>query len=817
MATKKISELTKYSGSLSDGANIWFEASLNILGVPITRAVDLDQIQEYMGLGTLASQDADAVDITGGTIEGTTVGIMSPAAGKFTSLAATDLSVAGFVTNDASGNLGTITEIDIGDTNLSASDPLTLTAGVLSFDYAIDQDVDTTANVVFASVTTASLASVDSLLIQAGNSYHGYGGGSNVNYNHEFYGTASFDSLVELLSSATVGGDLTVTGDLIVNGTQFITNTETVEIEDNLLLINKNEVGTGVTAGLAGIEVERGSATNYQFIFQESDDTFRVGQVGSTQAVATREDSPTSNGFAYWNNSAKRFDTKALSVTDLSDFAEAVDDRVDTMLLIGTNGLTKSYNDGSNTLTLDLVQNLNTNGTPTFASVFSINGGGFFVNPGQDLYSGEFALMTFGEDSSTVAYAGQPFRFYWSGPDSTSGYGRLRFEDANHNLVALFEALGFVGDGSNLTGLSAAALASGVIPVGRYVSSGDPNADRILFWDDSAGAMAWLAPGNSLVITTTTFDTAQDIRTSAGPTFANMTLNSSGSGLFFATAGSHYIKHNSGSASSDTITLRNSSNADHFVFRMDGQAIFTRLSIGDSSPQSYAALQLTATDDPVFVLEDTGNGVGYWYQDGTLTGFGAETSFEWKTGVNFTSGPLSTGTVKLQLTSTAMTLGNGVNLIIADQITRGGDSDTYLLGENDMWHVWAGGIKLLSAVEDTQDSVIVGQDGNDVDLMVGASGGKFKVDFGLSRVGINMAPTATSDAALFINAPGEGSYFYFGGVNDYDTPPLTSLSTLGAGGAYPTTYWTVARMAKVYIEETGTYEYIPLYSYTGGE
>ncbi len=36
----------------------------------------------------------------------------------------------------------------------------------------------------------------------------------------------------------------------------------------------------------------------------------------------------------------------------------------------------------------------------------------------------------------------------------------------------------------------------------------DPNADRILFWDDSAGAYAYLAPGTNLSITGTTIDAA---------------------------------------------------------------------------------------------------------------------------------------------------------------------------------------------------------------------------------------------------------------------------------------------------------------------
>lgn len=40
----------------------------------------------------------------------------------------------------------------------------------------------------------------------------------------------------------------------------------------------------------------------------------------------------------------------------------------------------------------------------------------------------------------------------------------------------------------------------------------DPNADRFLFWDDSAGATAWLTPGNGVTITTTTvaIDSASD-------------------------------------------------------------------------------------------------------------------------------------------------------------------------------------------------------------------------------------------------------------------------------------------------------------------
>lgn len=51
---------------------------------------------------------------------------------------------------------------------------------------------------------------------------------------------------------------------------------------------------------------------------------------------------------------------------------------------------------------------------------------------------------------------------------------------------------------SNATGTL--ALANG----GTGVSLSDPNADRILFWDDSAGAFTWLTAGSGLTITDTT-------------------------------------------------------------------------------------------------------------------------------------------------------------------------------------------------------------------------------------------------------------------------------------------------------------------------
>jgi hypothetical protein len=108
--------------------------------------------------------------------------------------------------------------------------------------------------------------------------------------------------------------DVVVQGNLTVSGTQFIANVEIVQVEDNIMLLNNGEPGAGVTERYAGIEIERGSSTNYLAVFDENSDSFYVGISGSLQPVATREESPISSGVALWNDTLKRFDTISSSV-----------------------------------------------------------------------------------------------------------------------------------------------------------------------------------------------------------------------------------------------------------------------------------------------------------------------------------------------------------------------------------------------------------------------------------------------------------------------------------------------------------------------
>lgn len=87
---------------------------------------------------------------------------------------------------------------------------------------------------------------------------------------------------------ATFNGDVTITGNLTINGSQTQVNTTQVLTEDSLITVNAGEVGAGVTAGKAGIEVDRGSLAKAEVAFDESDDKWKAGiqGAGTTKIIA---------------------------------------------------------------------------------------------------------------------------------------------------------------------------------------------------------------------------------------------------------------------------------------------------------------------------------------------------------------------------------------------------------------------------------------------------------------------------------------------------------------------------------------------------
>ena len=61
------------------------------------------------------------------------------------------------------------------------------------------------------------------------------------------------------LDTGTNVGVVTITGSLVVQGDYTTVNVSDLQIEDNTILLNKGESGSGVTEGTAGIQIDRGS------------------------------------------------------------------------------------------------------------------------------------------------------------------------------------------------------------------------------------------------------------------------------------------------------------------------------------------------------------------------------------------------------------------------------------------------------------------------------------------------------------------------------------------------------------------------------
>ena len=71
------------------------------------------------------------------------------------------------------------------------------------------------------------------------------------------------------------GTTVTIGANLTVSGTVTYVNSNTVEIGDNIILLNSDE--TGVPSQDAGFEVERGTSTNVSFLWDETNDRWTVG------------------------------------------------------------------------------------------------------------------------------------------------------------------------------------------------------------------------------------------------------------------------------------------------------------------------------------------------------------------------------------------------------------------------------------------------------------------------------------------------------------------------------------------------------------
>ena len=91
------------------------------------------------------------------------------------------------------------------------------------------------------------------------------------------------------LNGITSMDDLTVKGNLSVQGTTTTVDAVNFTVKDNIIELNKGELGNGVTAGQFGIKIDRGDSSDILLIFDESDDQFKIGESVDLKTIASKE------------------------------------------------------------------------------------------------------------------------------------------------------------------------------------------------------------------------------------------------------------------------------------------------------------------------------------------------------------------------------------------------------------------------------------------------------------------------------------------------------------------------------------------------
>lgn len=119
--------------------------------------------------------------------------------------------------------------------------------------------------------------------------------------------------------SAIFNGTAVFGGNVFFDGSAYFTGVETLDVSAAFIILNEGLTGAPPANLQSGIVINRGTSNPYIFVYDEDIQTFRIGITqletsthysdASTQAVATRQDTPISNGIAYWNSTTYRFDT----------------------------------------------------------------------------------------------------------------------------------------------------------------------------------------------------------------------------------------------------------------------------------------------------------------------------------------------------------------------------------------------------------------------------------------------------------------------------------------------------------------------------
>jgi hypothetical protein len=121
-------------------------------------------------------------------------------------------------------------------------------------------------------------------------------------------------------------GNVRVTGNLIVEGDTLTVSAENLNVNDNIIVLNFGETGSGVTLRYSGIQIDRGTSQPASLIFDENDDIW-LFTIGSPEGTLT-----------YTNSKIRLKEIHTNSDTDTGDLG----------FNVGANGVLKILSSGGN-------------------------------------------------------------------------------------------------------------------------------------------------------------------------------------------------------------------------------------------------------------------------------------------------------------------------------------------------------------------------------------------------------------------------------------------------------------------------------------
>jgi hypothetical protein len=259
--------------SIEDDLNPRLGGDLDVQARSITTSVTNGNVTiSPNGTGSVVMSK---VDINGGDIDGTTIGASSAAAGTFTDITGTNLSVGDADVDTVSADNGTDFDLVLADNQAAA----------------LEIKEGSNAYMTFVTTNSSEQITVDKkLVVSNGVTFQS----NTVDINGGNIDGTDIGTAVRAAGNFTTvdtSGNVTVGGNLTVNGTTTTIESTTLTIEDPLIILAKNNSGGAGNTFDQGLLFNRGSFSNVSFIWDESADEFVVantaGETGTTAGNVT--------------------------------------------------------------------------------------------------------------------------------------------------------------------------------------------------------------------------------------------------------------------------------------------------------------------------------------------------------------------------------------------------------------------------------------------------------------------------------------------------------------------------------------------------